>query len=75
MTRVFWTGTRFLVLGATSSGDGAAWVSADGLAWTTLDTGVLFQRATITAAVVVGSRLELFGTGADGRLVTAISAP
>jgi hypothetical protein len=75
MTRVLWTGSRFLALGRSSGGDGAAWVSADGLAWTRLDTGSLFQRATITAAIVAGSRLELFGTGDDGRLVAAISAP
>ncbi len=73
MNRVVWTGSEFVALGRTNSGDGAAWISGDGSTWPRLDAGSLFAGGSVRAAAPFGSNLILFGTDRQGNLVVAVS--
>jgi hypothetical protein len=73
--RIVAIGSGFIALGESSPGDGAAWQSADGASWTQLDTGDIFKNGGVSAVGAVDGRIVLFGEGASGQTIVALSVP
>jgi hypothetical protein len=73
--RIVAIGSGFVALGESTRGDGAAWQSADGTSWTRLDTGDIFKQGAVSAVGAVDGRVVLFGVGASGQTIVAVSGP
>jgi len=73
--RIVAIGSGFVALGESTPGNGAAWQSADGTSWTQLDTGAMFNSGEVSAVGAVGGRVALFGVGASGQTIVAVSNP
>jgi hypothetical protein len=73
--RVVAVGSGFVALGESTPGNGAAWQSADGTSWTQLDTGDMFKAGGVSAVGAVDGRVVLFGVGASGQTIVAVSTP
>ena len=75
LRRVVAVGSGFVALGESSPGTGAAWQSADGTSWTQLNTAGIFSNGSVSAIGAVGGRVVLFGVGASGQTIVAVSSP
>jgi hypothetical protein len=73
--RIVAVGTGFIALGESTPGNGAAWQSADGTSWTQLDTGDMFNNGGVSSVGAVSGRVVLFGVGASGQTIVAVSTP
>lgn len=73
--RIVAIGSGFVALGESTPGDGVAWQSADGTSWAKLDSGDIFKDGAVSAVGVVDGRIVLFGVGASGQTIVAVSNP
>jgi hypothetical protein len=73
--RIVTIGSGFVALGETTPGNGAAWQSTDGTAWSRLDTADMFNNGAVSAVGAIDGRVVLFGVGASGQTIVAVSNP